>query len=191
MSGFTIDEIEPRLFSFNNPFGACPDCDGLGVSSHFEAQLVVPDNRLSLRQGALAPWAKSTSKYYIQTLESLARTFNFSLDVPFEELDIQIQHVLLHGSGNQTVEMVYDDGLRSYRTTKPFEGLLPNLSRRYHETDSTGSVMSLKSFVRFSLVKVVGKAPKARVLAVRSMIGIYLMLPLIYRRCGRLVFKFV
>ena len=136
VSGFTIDEIEPRLFSFNNPFGACPDCDGLGVSSHFEAQLVVPDPNLSLRQGALAPWAKSTSKYYIQTLESLARTFCFSLDVPFEELDIQIQNVLLHGSGNQTVEMVYDDGLRSYRTTKPFEGLLPNLSRRYHETDS-------------------------------------------------------
>ncbi|GIR97613.1 MAG: hypothetical protein CM15mP100_8330 [Alphaproteobacteria bacterium] len=87
VSGFTIDEIEPRLFSFNNPFGACPDCDGLGVSSHFEAQLVVPDPRLSLRQGALAPWAKSTSKYYIQTLESLAKTFGFSLDVPFEELE--------------------------------------------------------------------------------------------------------
>ena len=146
VSGFTIDEIEPRLFSFNNPFGACPDCDGLGVSSHFEAQLVVPDNRLSLRQGALAPWAKSTSKYYIQTLESLARTFGFSLDVPFEELDIQIQHVLLHGSGNQTVEMVYDDGLRSYRTTKPFEGLLPNLSRRYHETDSNWVRDELEKF---------------------------------------------
>ncbi|MGB0818359.1 MAG: excinuclease ABC subunit UvrA, partial [Candidatus Puniceispirillaceae bacterium] len=146
VSGFTIDEIEPRLFSFNNPFGACPDCDGLGVSSHFEAQLVVPDPRLSLRQGALAPWAKSTSKYYIQTLESLAKTFGFSLDVPFEELDIQVQHVLLHGSGNQAVEMIYDDGLRSYRTTKPFEGLLPNLTRRYVETDSNWVRDELEKF---------------------------------------------
>ncbi len=146
VSGFTIDEIEPRLFSFNNPFGACPDCDGLGVSSHFEAQLVVPDQRLSLRQGALAPWAKSTSKYYIQTLESLAKTFGFSLDVPFEELDIQVQHVLLHGSGNQAVEMIYDDGLRSYRTTKPFEGLLPNLTRRYVETDSNWVRDELEKF---------------------------------------------
>lgn len=146
VSGFTIDEIEPRLFSFNNPFGACPDCDGLGVSSHFEAQLVVPDPRLSLRQGALAPWAKSTSKYYIQTLESLAKTFGFSLDVPFEELDIEVQHVLLHGSGNQAVEMIYDDGLRSYRTTKPFEGLLPNLTRRYVETDSNWVRDELEKF---------------------------------------------
>ena len=146
VSGFTIDEIEPRLFSFNNPFGACPDCDGLGVSSHFEAQLVVPDPRLSLRQGALAPWAKSTSKYYIQTLESLAKTFGFALDVPFEELDIQVQHVLLHGSGNQAVEMIYDDGLRSYRTTKPFEGLLPNLTRRYVETDSNWVRDELEKF---------------------------------------------
>ena len=146
ISGFTIDEIEPRLFSFNNPFGACPDCDGLGVSSHFDAHLVVPEPHISLRQGALAPWAKSTSKYYIQTLESLARTFGFSLDVPFEDLDIQVQHVLLHGSGDKAVEMVYDDGLRSYSTTKPFEGLLPNLSRRYHETDSNWVRDELEKF---------------------------------------------
>ncbi len=168
VSGFTIDEIEPRLFSFNNPFGACPDCDGLGVSSHFEAQLVVPDPRLSLRQGALAPWAKSTSKYYIQTLESLARTFGFSLDVPFEELDIQVQHVLLHGSGKQAVEMVYDDGLRSYRTTKPFEGLLPNLTRRYHETDSNWVRDELEKFrANQACEGCGGKRLKAESLAVR------------------------
>ena len=168
VSGFTIDEIEPRLFSFNNPFGACPDCDGLGVSSHFEAQLVVPDPRLSLRQGALAPWAKSTSKYYIQTLESLARTFGFSLDVPFEELDIQVQHVLLHGSGKQAVEMVYDDGLRSYRTTKPFEGLLPNLTRRYHETDSNWVRDELEKFRANQACEGCGsKRLKAESLAVR------------------------
>ncbi len=168
VSGFTIDEIEPRLFSFNNPFGACPDCDGLGVSSHFEAQLVVPDPRLSLRQGALAPWAKSTSKYYIQTLESLAKTFGFSLDVPFEELDIEVQHVLLHGSGNQAVEMIYDDGLRSYRTTKPFEGLLPNLTRRYVETDSNWIRDELEKFRAIQPCEGCGgKRLKAESLAVR------------------------
>ena len=86
VSGFTIDEVEPRLFSFNNPFGACPSCDGLGTESHFDAELIVPDKQASLRSGALAPWANSSSKYYMQTLESLARHFQFSLDVPFTKL---------------------------------------------------------------------------------------------------------
>ena len=146
VSGFTIDEIEPRLFSFNNPFGACPDCDGLGVTAHFDAQLVVPDARLSLRNGALAPWANSASKYYLQTLESLAANFGFSLDVPFADLDIQSQQIILNGSGKIAVEMKYDDGLRSYRTTKPFEGLLPNLARRYRETDSNWVRDELEKF---------------------------------------------
>ena len=137
VSGFTIDEVEPRLFSFNNPFGACPACDGLGTASHFDAALIVPDEALSLRNGALAPWASSTSKYYMQTLESLAKHFQFSLDVPFAKLDKQAQQVILHGSGQEAVNMQYDDGLRSYRTKKPFEGLIPNLSRRYRETDSS------------------------------------------------------
>ena len=128
----------------------------------------MPDSRLSLRQGALAPWAKSTSKYYIQTLESLARTYGFSLDVPFEELDIQVQHVLLHGSGNQAVEMVYDDGLRSYRTTKPFEGLLPNLTRRYVETDSNWVRDELEKFRAIQPCEGCGgKRLKAESLAVR------------------------
>ena len=146
VSGFTIDEIEPRLFSFNNPFGACPDCDGLGVTAHFDAQLVVPDPSLSLRAGALAPWANSSSKYYIQTLESLARVFDFSLDEAFSSLNIQAQQVILNGSGSLAVEMVYDDGLRSYRTTKPFEGILPNLTRRYTETDSSWVRDELEKF---------------------------------------------
>ena len=137
VSGFTIDEVEPRLFSFNNPFGACPACDGLGTASHFDAALIVPDEALSLRNGALAPWASSTSKYYMQTLESLAKHFQFSLDVPFAKLDKQAQQVILQGSGHEAVNMQYDDGLRSYRTKKPFEGLIPNLSRRYRETDSS------------------------------------------------------
>ena len=136
VSGFTIDEVEPRLFSFNNPFGACPSCDGLGTASHFDAQLVVPDKNATLRGGALAPWANSSSKYYLQTLESLARHFQFSLDESFAKLDDKVQSVILMGSGKEAVVMTYDDGLRSYRTQKPFEGLIPNLTRRYRETDS-------------------------------------------------------
>ncbi|MGC6536467.1 MAG: excinuclease ABC subunit UvrA [Candidatus Puniceispirillaceae bacterium] len=137
VSGFTIDEVEPRLFSFNNPFGACPSCDGLGTASHFDRELVVPDNSLSLRSGALAPWANTSSKYYMQTLESLARHYQFSLDIAFAELDATIQSVLLFGSGTEAVTMQYDDGLRSYRTKKAFEGIIPNLTRRYRETDSS------------------------------------------------------
>ena len=168
VSGFTIDEIEPRLFSFNNPFGACPDCDGLGMTAHFDAQLVVPDMRLSLREGALAPWANSSSKYYIQTLESLARHFSFSLDIPFAELDIQSQQIILNGSGKMPVEMVYDDGLRSYRTTKPFEGLLPNLTRRYRETDSNWVRDELEKFrASHPCEGCGGKRLKAEALAVK------------------------
>ena len=136
VSGFTIDEIEPRLFSFNNPFGACPSCDGLGVSSHFDEQLIVPSKSKSLRDGAIAPWANSSSKYYLQTLQSLAKQVGFSIEVAFSELPTVFQDIILHGSGDQSVEMVYDDGLRSYKTRKPFEGIIPNLARRYRETDS-------------------------------------------------------
>ena len=150
-SGFTIDEIEPRLFSFNNPYGACPSCDGLGVSSHFDEQLVVPDRQISLRNGTLAPWSSSTSRYYLQTLESLAKQFKFSLDLPFSELGEEVQSIILYGSGKVPVTMEFDDGIRSYRTTKPFEGVIPNLSRRYRETDS--------SWVRDELEKFRGNQP--------------------------------
>ncbi len=150
-SGFTIDEIEPRLFSFNNPYGACPSCDGLGVSSHFDEQLVVPDRQISLRNGALAPWSSSSSRYYLQTLESLAKQFKFSLDLPFSELSKDVQSIILYGSGKVSVTMEFDDGIRSYRTTKPFEGVIPNLSRRYRETDS--------SWVRDELEKFRGNQP--------------------------------
>lgn len=135
-SGFTIDEIEPRLFSFNSPYGACPACDGLGVSAHFDADLIVPNRDLSLAKGALAPWSSSSSRYYIQTIESIARQFGFSLKVPFKDLPPTYQDILLQGSGAQAVEMVYEDGLRTYKTKKPFEGLIPNLTRRYRETES-------------------------------------------------------
>jgi excinuclease ABC subunit A len=145
-SGFTIDEIEPRLFSFNNPFGACPSCDGLGVSSHFDKNLVVPDTQASLRNGALAPWSSSSSRYYLQTLESLAKQFKFSLDLPFADLDEDVQSIILNGSGKVPVTMEFDDGMRSYRTTKPFEGVMPNLARRYRETDSSWVRDELEKF---------------------------------------------
>ena len=136
VSGFTIDEIEPRLFSFNNPFGACPSCDGLGHQLFFDPDLVVPVQGLSLREGALAPWANSSSKYYMQTLDAISAHFGFDLDTPFDELRKGDREILLYGSGDEAVTMIYDDGTRAYRTTRPFEGLINNMDRRYRETDS-------------------------------------------------------
>jgi excinuclease ABC subunit A len=136
VSGFTIDEIEPRLFSFNNPFGACPACDGLGTEMFFDPDLVVPDDRLSLDEGAIAPWANSTSQYYQQTLESLADHYHFDRTKPFARLPEEVRHVVLYGSGDETVPMRYDDGRRSYEIKKPFEGVIPNMERRWRETDS-------------------------------------------------------
>ena len=137
VSGFTIDEIEPRLFSFNNPFGACPACDGLGTRMFFDPHLVVPDPGKSLRAGAIAPWAGSSSSYYEQTLESLARHFGVSASTPFQELDRAVQDGILYGTGEEPVEMSYNDGKRSYTIDRPFEGVLPNMERRFRETDSS------------------------------------------------------
>lgn len=136
VSGFTIDEIEPRLFSFNNPFGACPVCDGLGTKMYFEAELVVPDANLTLREGAIAPWAKSTSPYYAQTLDALAKHYKFSVTKPWKDLPKAARDVILFGSGEEIVPMAYDDGMRSYSVKKPFEGVIPNMERRWRETDS-------------------------------------------------------
>ena len=136
VSGFTIEEIEPRLFSFNNPFGACPVCDGLGTKSYFDPDLIIPNHQLSLKSGAVSPWAFSSSRYYLQTLESLCLHYNVSINSPFGELPESFQNILINGSGGEHVKMVYDDGLRQYTTNKPFEGVLPNLQRRYQETDS-------------------------------------------------------
>ena len=135
-SGFTIDEVEPRLFSFNNPFGACPACDGLGSTLYFDPELIVPDKSLSLSKGAIVPWANSSSKYYGQTLSALAKHFGFSLDVPYKELPKKIQTLLMAGSGAEAIAFSYSDGSRSYKTTRAFEGLVPNFDRRYRETDS-------------------------------------------------------
>ncbi len=134
-SGFTIPEIEPRLFSFNNPFGACPTCDGLGIQLHFDPGLVV-DERLSLKDGAIVPWAGSTSPFYKQTLDSLARHFGISTHTPWQELPEHVRHGILYGTGDEPVRLRYNDGLRNYETSKPFEGVIPNIQRRWRETDS-------------------------------------------------------
>ena len=136
VSGFTIDEIEPRLFSFNNPFGACPACDGLGTEMYFDPDLIVPDEAMSLKQGCIAPWAKSTSKYYDQTLECLAQHYGFDLMVKWTKLPEKIQGIVLYGSGRDDVTMRYNDGSKSYEISKPFEGVIPNMERRWRETDS-------------------------------------------------------
>jgi excinuclease ABC subunit A len=136
VSGFTIPEIEPRLFSFNNPFGACPTCDGLGTKLFFDPELIVPDERLSLREGAVAPWAQSSSQYYSQTLDSLARHYKVSTNEPWKELPEKARQAILFGSDGAPIAMKYDDGLRAYTTSRPFEGVIPNMERRWKETDS-------------------------------------------------------
>ncbi len=136
VSGFAIPEIEPRLFSFNNPHGACPECDGLGVQNYFDEELVVPDQTVSLRKGAIAPWAKNSSPYYLQTLEALSRHYKFSMNEPWEDLPKKAKDVILHGSGEEEIKFTYDDGARRYDTRKSFEGVIPNMERRYGETDS-------------------------------------------------------
>ena len=148
VSGFTIDEIEPRLFSFNNPFGACPDCDGLGTQFFIDPEAIVPDQTLSLREGAIVPWAKSgtSSPYYTQTLESLAEHYGFSLNDPWHDLDAKAQKVILYGSNKEPVKFTYDDGTRSFKTTKPFEGVVGNLERRYRETDSSWMREEIEKF---------------------------------------------
>src|SRR4249920_3511342 len=136
VSGFTIPEIEPRLFSFNNPYGACPACGGLGVEQHIDEDLVIPDKEMTLRKGAIAPWAKSSSPYYIQTLTALGKFYKFTLDTKWKDLPKKTQAALLHGSGDDEIKFSYEDGVRSYDTKKPFEGVITNIERRYRETES-------------------------------------------------------
>ncbi len=138
VSGFTIEEIEPRLFSFNAPAGACPKCDGLGSELRFEADLVVPDGTLSLEGGAVYPWAKTgtTSPYYEQTLAALAKHYGVSMKTPWERLPKHVQLAVLFGTGDEEVEFVYEDGARRYVNAKPFEGVIGNIERRWRETDS-------------------------------------------------------
>src|SRR3954453_470482 len=136
VSGFTISGVGPRLFSFNNPFGACPLCGGLGSEQKVDADLVVPNPKLTLRKGAVAPWARSTSPYYQQTLDALGKHYKFRMDTPFENLPRKAQDVILYGSDEEPIRFSYDDGLRAYDVKKPFEGVVRNLQRRYLETES-------------------------------------------------------
>ena len=136
VSGFTIPEIEPRLFSFNAPFGACPSCDGLGVELFFDERLVVPDLTLTLEDGALAPWRKGKSPYFLQTIEAIARHYGFDPKTPWKDLPAEVQQVFLRGSGEAEIPFRYDDGGRVYEVTRNFEGVIPNMERRYRETDS-------------------------------------------------------
>lgn len=136
VSGFTIPEIEPRLFSFNAPFGACPDCDGLGKELFFDERLVVPDATLKVYDGALAPWRKGKSPYFLQTIEALAKHYEFDKNTPWKDLAPHVQQVFLYGSGNEEIDFRYDEGGRVYQVSRVFEGVIPNMERRYRETDS-------------------------------------------------------
>ncbi|KQN74002.1 excinuclease ABC subunit UvrA [Devosia sp. Leaf64] len=138
VSGFTIAEIEPRLFSFNNPFGACPVCDGLGTEQKIDPDQIVPDASLSLRDGAILPWSKTSAPYYQQTLQAVVKHYGASTGTAWNELPFEVQHAVLFGTGKVAIDFVYDDGLRQYKTSKPFEGVIGNLERRYKETESAG-----------------------------------------------------
>ena len=168
VSGFTIDEIEPRLFSFNNPFGACPACDGLGTTMTFDEDLIVPDRSKTLADGAIAPWLNSSSPYYRQTLESLARHFDFNMTTAFSDLTENAQQAILFGSGKDNVTMEYNDGLRNYKTKKPFEGVIPNMARRWRETDSSWTREELERYqTKNPCVKCGGARLKPEALAVK------------------------
>ena len=136
VSGFTIPEIEPRLFSFNAPFGACPECDGLGMELFFDERLVVPDTTLKIYDGALAPWRKGKSPYFLQTIEALAKHYEFDKSTRWKDLPKHVQQVFLYGSGDEEIEFRYDEGGRVYQISRVFEGVIPNMERRYRETDS-------------------------------------------------------
>lgn len=135
-SGFTIEEIEPRLFSFNSPYGACEECEGIGIKLNVDPNLVIPDERKSIADGAIEPWAKSTTLYYAQTLASIAKHYSFSLDDKWKKLPKKIKDVILYGSDEEEIKFNYDDGYEKYSHKKTFEGVINNLERRFLESDS-------------------------------------------------------
>ncbi len=135
--GISYPEITPRMFSFNNPYGACPSCGGLGTKLHFDPELVVPNPELSIREGAIHPWAKRNSMYFDQILDALSTHYHFDLYTPFKDLPPKVQQVILYGSGDEKIKFYYEDEDRRYSYSRPFEGVIPNLERRYKETDSS------------------------------------------------------
>lgn len=138
VSGFTIPEIEPRMFSFNAPHGACPACDGLGEKLYFDEALVIPDPSKSLADGAIDPWSRNFAPYYMQTLEAVAKHYGASTHRAFRALPERVRQAILHGTGDETITVVHEGGRSTFTTRKPFEGVIPNLERRYRETDSPG-----------------------------------------------------
>ncbi len=170
VSGFTIPEIEPRLFSFNNPFGACSACDGLGTQQGIDPGMVVPNEMLTLRGGAVLPWSKSSnpSPYYAQTMEAIGRAHGFTLNERWRDLSLAAKEAILHGTGNNTIEFIYDDGLRTYKTRKTFEGVVGNLERRWRETDSAWMREEIGKFMSTSPCETCdGDRLKPEALAVR------------------------
>ncbi|NNM72510.1 excinuclease ABC subunit UvrA [Enterovirga aerilata] len=168
VSGFTIPEIEPRLFSFNSPTGACPACAGIGSEMRIDPGLVVPNGEISLKRGAIAPWAKSTSPYYGQTLDALAKHYGFSVASKWNALPETVREVILYGSKGEPIRMAYNDGLRSYEVNKPFEGVVTNLERRYKETESDWARDEISRFMSETPCQVCGgKRLKPEALAVK------------------------
>ncbi|WP_305041895.1 excinuclease ABC subunit UvrA [Geoalkalibacter sp.] len=145
--GLSLPEITPRMFSFNNPQGACAECAGLGTRTYFDPELVVPNPELSLREGAIVPWESRGGVYYQQLLEALAEHFSFSVSTPFAQLPAKLRQVLLHGSGTEPVRFFFDQGGRRHFYEKPFEGVIPHLQRRYQETDAEGTRETLERFM--------------------------------------------
>jgi excinuclease ABC subunit A len=145
--GISVSELAPRMFSFNSPYGACPDCTGLGTRMYFDEELVVPDTSLSIREGAIAPWAGRNSMPYFQMLEALCRHYQFDINTPFQKLPEQIQNVILNGSGSEKIKFYLDRGGRRFFFSKPFEGVLNQLDRRYRETLSNAVRMDLSRYI--------------------------------------------
>ncbi len=146
VSGFTLAEIEPRIFSFNSPFGACPTCDGLGTQQYFDEALIVPDVKLSLMQGAIMPWASGHAKFYQQALEAVVRHYKASMMTAWKDLPEKLREIILHGSGNENIKIAYFDGSRTFHSHKPFEGVVGNLDRRYSETESDWTREELEKY---------------------------------------------
>lgn len=146
VSGFTIPEIEPRIFSFNSPYGACKSCDGLGVEHYFQEELIIEDENLTLRQGAIAMWQGISNKFFMQILNALATKYNFSLDVPYKTLKDDIKDKILNGTGEEEIEISYDDGLKSFSVHKPFEGILTLLRKKFNESDNESTREELSKF---------------------------------------------
>ena len=168
VSGFTISEIEPRLFSFNSPHGACPVCDGLGKELKFDPGLVIPDETKSIAGGAIAAWPNKTSGLYMQTIEALSKHYGFKTDKPFKALPKGAKDVVLYGTKGAKIKFVYQDDGRRYETTKPFEGVIPNLERRYRETESTWMREELSKYMSDAqCATCTGKRLKPEALSVR------------------------